>query len=227
MEGPIVLLEEAGYVDLVEDEPNYTYTFDQRNGNLDHALVSAPAAQKVTGVTIWQVNATEPYPYQYSSDSPELHATYPFRASDHNPVVVGVDTGPEGDRLGTEVSLLDVLLQDRSGPDKDSADQDLLLAAVQKVLTAEPGSPVAVLTDPTVELSAFLPDDAAFRSGIEALVPGRVPNERAAANRLRNNLSVEEVEAVLLQHVVLGEPLAPRGCSRPTVRRSTRPAAER
>lgn len=132
---------------------------------------------------------------------PELQATYAYRASDHNPSVVGFDT------LATEVSLADVL-QQASGPfDRTLTDFDVLGALVADVLAAKPGSAVAVLADPTVELTAFLPDDAAFVASASVLFPGRVPQERVAYTRFSARLTVDELEAVLLGHVVLGQTL--------------------
>lgn len=204
-EDPIRLLEAAGYVDVIEALDDYTYTFDQRNGNLDHALVSEAAFEKVTGFDIWQVNAAEPTPYQYDSGVASLYAPYAFRASDHNPIVVGLDTVAP---LGTDVSLGSILLADASGPENRNAngdDYDMLLALVQRVLAGKPDSPVGVLLDPTVALTAFLPDDAAFLAS--PLLPGRVSNERAAVSRLTDSFSVDQVEQLLLGHVVLGQTL--------------------
>ena len=201
MEDPVTTLEAAGYVDVIETLDDYTYTFDQRNGNLDHGLVSASASDKVTGFDIWQVNAAEPTGYQYSSGIPELYAPYAFRASDHNPVIIGFDTEP----LGTDVSLGSILLADTSGPENQNAngdDYDILLAQVLRVLEAKPESPVGILLDPTVELTAFLPDDAAFLA--TGLLPGRVRNEVALVSRLEDNVTVDEIEQLLLGHVVIG-----------------------
>ena len=91
-EDPIDVLRAAGYVDVLEPLEDTTYSFDQRNGNLDHIMASSHAAAKLTGGDIWEVNAAEPDAYQYDSGIPELHAPYAYRASDHNPSVVGFDT---------------------------------------------------------------------------------------------------------------------------------------
>ncbi|MFC3688004.1 Ig-like domain-containing protein [Aquipuribacter hungaricus] len=116
-------------------------------------------------------------------------------------------TDPEPPVYGTETSLAEVLGADTSGPeqpkDADGEDFDLVWAAVQRVLAEKPGSPVAVLTDPTAAVTVFLPDDDAFRAGLPALLPGRVANEKAAATRMRS-LSVAQLETLLLDHVVVG-----------------------
>jgi len=104
-------------------------------------------------------------------------------------------------------SLADVLLADtKNGAptfDKDRSDFDILTAAVLTVLAKRPHSDVAVLTDASVKLTAFIPNDSAFKAtakvlGIEA---GR---EQIVANRLVRALGVATVEDVLLYHVVPG-----------------------
>ncbi len=205
MEDPIRVLEDAGFVDVIETLDDYTYTFDQRNGNLDHGLVSAPAFEKVTGFDIWQVNAAEPFAYQYDSGIPELYAPFAFRASDHNPVVVGFDTVAP---LGTDISLGSILLADTSGPELRNAngdDYDILLAQVLRVLEAKPDSPVGILLDPTVPVTAFLPNDDAFLA--TGLVTGRTSAEQAFDRRLSAAFAVDEIEQVLLGHVVVGQTL--------------------
>lgn len=204
-EDPIRVLAEAGYANVLTEADGYTYTFDQRNGSLDHILVNEAAVPKITGVDIWEVNAAEPFAYQYDSGIPELHATYAYRASDHNPSVVGFDTDAP---LGTDVSLGSILLADTSGPelrDANGDDYDILLAQVLRVLEAKPDSPVGVLLDPTVALTAFLPNDDAFLA--TGLLPGRVTNEQAFNRRLSTAFTVDEIEQVLLGHVVVGQTL--------------------
>ena len=112
-------------------------------------------------------------------------------------------TAPE---YGTETSLADVLGADTSGPERrnaDGEDFDLVWAAAQRVLAADPGSPVSVLADPEAAVTVLLPDDDAFTDGLDRLLPGRVSNEWIAATRMRQ-LDVATLEAVLLDHVVVG-----------------------
>ncbi|WP_209289008.1 hypothetical protein, partial [Escherichia coli] len=45
---------------------------------------------KVTDFTHWNINAVESFAYQYVGD-PELYAPNPYRSSDHDPLVLGVD----------------------------------------------------------------------------------------------------------------------------------------
>ena len=45
---------------------------------------------KVTGLAHWNINAVESFAYQYDGD-PALYAANPFRSSDHDPLVLGID----------------------------------------------------------------------------------------------------------------------------------------
>ena len=45
---------------------------------------------KVTDLTHWNINAVESFAYQYTGD-PALYAPNPYRSSDHDPLVLGID----------------------------------------------------------------------------------------------------------------------------------------
>ncbi|WNV77519.1 ExeM/NucH family extracellular endonuclease [Geodermatophilus sp. DSM 44513] len=97
-EDPIEELRAAGYTDLGErfDPGRYSYVFAGLSGSLDHALATAELTAKVTGVVHWNVNSVESRAYEYTGD-PALYAPDPYRSSDHDPIVVGVDLqGGEG-----------------------------------------------------------------------------------------------------------------------------------
>ncbi|GAA2191054.1 fasciclin domain-containing protein [Micromonospora lupini] len=105
--------------------------------------------------------------------------------------------------LGT-TSLAQVLTKDTSGFDRNSRDFDVLTAAVLAVLEAKPDSPVKVLTDGSVALTAFLPNDAAFQQLVRELTHARkLPGESAAFAAVAG-LGIDTVETVLLYHVVPG-----------------------
>ena len=74
----------------------YSYVFDGMAGYLDHALSNSSLTPQVTGVTEWHVNADEPdvFDYDMSFKPPAQDALYeplPYRASDHDPLIVGLD----------------------------------------------------------------------------------------------------------------------------------------
>lgn len=87
-------LVSGGYQPLVSD---HTYAFDGFWGALDHALASSTLAEQVTKAAVWHINADEPAALDYNTDyvSPvqaeALYAETPYRSSDHDMVLVGLD----------------------------------------------------------------------------------------------------------------------------------------
>ncbi|MDG4801105.1 fasciclin domain-containing protein [Micromonospora sp. WMMD980] len=101
-------------------------------------------------------------------------------------------------------SLAAVLTADKSGFDRNARDFDVLTKAVLTVLQAKPDSPVKVLTDGSVALTAFVPNDYAFRELVRDITHARkLPGEKAAFDAVAG-LGVDTVEDVLLYHVVPG-----------------------
>ena len=90
-EDPVHAIEAAGYTDY-RTEGEYSYVFQGGSGSLDHVFASPTMLPKLTGHTIWDINAVEPFAYEYDASYPGLYAPYPYRASDHNPTLIGVDT---------------------------------------------------------------------------------------------------------------------------------------
>lgn len=97
-EDPICVFTAAGYVHEISrflGVQAYTYVFDNQSGCLDHALASPPLDAQITGATLWHINADEPDELDYRSvNPPELYASGPFRSSDHDPVIVGLNLEP-------------------------------------------------------------------------------------------------------------------------------------
>ena len=100
MEDPISVFRGAGYVDTIDEflgDDAYSFVFQGQSGYLDHALANATLAGQVTGVTEWHVNADEPIALDYNTNfkSPNhvntLYDPGPFRSSDHDPVLIGID----------------------------------------------------------------------------------------------------------------------------------------
>ena len=105
MEDPITAIKNAGYTNLVSlfGGPNaYSYVFDAQAGYLDHGLASPSMTPQVSGAAAWHINADEPIILDYNEEfkSPgqiiSLYDSGPYRASDHDPVVIGLSLqGPE------------------------------------------------------------------------------------------------------------------------------------
>jgi hypothetical protein len=89
---------EDDFVDLIEQyqgEFAYSYGFDGQFGYLDYALASKSLTAQTTGATEWHINSDEPdlLDYDMSFKKPAQEALYepnPFRASDHDPAIVGL-----------------------------------------------------------------------------------------------------------------------------------------
>ncbi len=80
------------WVDLLAPS-DYSYVFRGRAGRLDHAIASPSLAAQVSGAGVWHINADESGAFDFSEDNPApaaLYAIDPYRSSDHDAVVVGV-----------------------------------------------------------------------------------------------------------------------------------------
>lgn len=96
-EDPVTELEQAGYSNLLRTfrgSEAYSYVFRGESGALDHALASASLLGQVTDALEWHINADEPPVLDYNLDFGRNPAwfdpTTPYRASDHDPVVIGL-----------------------------------------------------------------------------------------------------------------------------------------
>jgi len=94
-EDPLLAFEAAGYINLLLAEVGldaYSYVFRGQAGALDHALASASLKPQVRQVFEWHVNADESAAYDYrlppGRDATRFDARGPWRASDHDPLIV-------------------------------------------------------------------------------------------------------------------------------------------
>lgn len=104
-----------------------------------------------------------------------------------------------------EQSLAAVLTADGNGTfDQNWYDYDIVTQAVLAVVAAKPASNVGLLTDGTVALTAFIPNDRAFRVLAHSLTGKWQPTEEKVFAALVKKLGVDAIENVLLYHVVPG-----------------------
>ncbi|MEV7607228.1 ExeM/NucH family extracellular endonuclease [Paenarthrobacter sp. NPDC089322] len=97
-EDPINVLTGAGYTDLEDGTGKHSYLFGGMVGSLDHILASPAAHNVVTGTDIWNINSVESVALEYSrynNNVTNYYAEDEFRASDHDPVVVGLNLAPD------------------------------------------------------------------------------------------------------------------------------------
>jgi predicted extracellular nuclease len=96
MEDPIRALVDGGFANLIKDfngDYTYSYTFDGMVGYLDHSLANDNLTAQVTGVTVWHINTDEPAVIDYENyyNPPGYYSPNPYRSSDHDPVIVGLE----------------------------------------------------------------------------------------------------------------------------------------
>lgn len=104
-EDPITELRDNGYTNLEADiNPGvYSYVFGAQAGQLDYALSSPSLTGQVVGATTWHINADEPSVLDYNVEfkSPgqviALYSPDPYRASDHDPMIIGLQLGAAAD----------------------------------------------------------------------------------------------------------------------------------
>lgn len=112
-EDPVTTLVNGGYTDLESsrDPTTYSYLFSAELGHLDYAFSSTSLTPQVTGAAPWHINADEVDLLDYNDEVKDTgEATYeekpdgsaltpprvvfapgtPYRASDHDPVLVGL-----------------------------------------------------------------------------------------------------------------------------------------
>lgn len=114
-EDPITTITNAGYTDLETSllgANAYSYVFDAQIGHLDYALSSSSLTPQITGIESWHINADESPLFDYNDDVKDIgesafeekpngasltpartlyKAGTPYRASDHDPVLVGIN----------------------------------------------------------------------------------------------------------------------------------------
>jgi predicted extracellular nuclease len=73
----------------------YSYVFDGLSGYLDHGLATPSADGQLVGAAEWHMNADEPSVIDYNTEfkPDDRYTPTPYRSSDHDPVVLGVDLG--------------------------------------------------------------------------------------------------------------------------------------
>lgn len=101
MEDPIAAITARGFVNQLERFVRpagmpYSYVFGHEAGYLDHALASASLSAQVAGAAEWHANADEPEVIDYNTNgkAQDLYDALPYRASDHDPVVISLALQP-------------------------------------------------------------------------------------------------------------------------------------
>lgn len=111
-EDPTVVLETAGFESLLKRMPandRFTYVFSGETGALDHGYASTSMRSQVTGVGVWHINADEPPVIDYNTEfkTDDRYAATPYRASDHDPIILGVSLTPDA---ALELPILNAII---------------------------------------------------------------------------------------------------------------------
>lgn len=90
-EDPMDALRTEGYVSLHDE---FTYAFAGEFGSLDHVLVNDLMLWGVSGCSPWRINSTETDLIEYPKIGVDsfYYRPDPFRSSDHDPVLIGINT---------------------------------------------------------------------------------------------------------------------------------------
>jgi hypothetical protein len=105
MEDPISALGARSFTDLgtlYEGNDAYSFLFFGALGALDYAMSNPALTSQVTGVDTWHINADEIRNFDYNTEDLTGGVPKPanfynddaYRASDHDPVIVGLDMNP-------------------------------------------------------------------------------------------------------------------------------------
>ena len=116
------VLYEGGYTNVQEISPveEWSYSFSGLSGSLDHVLANDAALELATGTDIWNINSGESVAMEYSRfnyHGTDFHQAGPFRSSDHDPVVLGLDL------VADEPELLDADIAVKVAPKRPRADR--------------------------------------------------------------------------------------------------------
>ncbi|WP_255579945.1 ExeM/NucH family extracellular endonuclease [Cryobacterium sp. PAMC25264] len=93
-EDPIKVITDAGYLNQEAKSGEYTYAYDGSVGSLDHVFASVEADAAVAAVDVWNINSVESVALEYSrynSNATDFYVADPYRSSDHDPVVLGLN----------------------------------------------------------------------------------------------------------------------------------------
>jgi len=95
-EDPLTAFKNAGFTSLLETQSEpYSFVFDAQAGALDHAVASASLVPQIVETIEWHINADEPALLDYNLENNRNPTLFdpdsPYRASDHDPVIIGLD----------------------------------------------------------------------------------------------------------------------------------------
>lgn len=160
-EDPMNVFREAGYVNQgakatnADGSAKHSYLFGGMAGSLDHILASPAADAVVTGADVWNINSVESVALEYSrynNNVTNYYAPDQFRASDHDPVVVGLDL-PAGPVTPASVELNFLGINDFHG--RIDTNTILFAGTIEKLRAAAPGATAFLSAGDNIGASLF------------------------------------------------------------------------
>ena len=125
-EDPMQVFYEAGYTNVGKEfTDEQTYLFGARVGSLDHVLTSESLVEDVAGADIWNINSVESIGLEYSrynGNVTNLYAEGPFRSSDHDPLIMGLNRAADDDGEPTEEPTEEETTEEEAEPTEDEAE---------------------------------------------------------------------------------------------------------
>ncbi|WP_449490565.1 ExeM/NucH family extracellular endonuclease [Actinomyces sp. Marseille-QA0893] len=93
-EDPLKVLTDAGWTHE-SGHGDSSYVYGGRSGSMDHVFANSAAHPLITEVKSWAVNAQESIAFEYSRTNYNAYLAFeadnPYRASDHNPEIIGLN----------------------------------------------------------------------------------------------------------------------------------------
>lgn len=93
-EDPLKVLTDAGWAHE-SGHGDSSYVYGGRSGSMDHVFANSAAHPLITEVKSWAVNAQESIAFEYSRTNYNAYLAFeadnPYRASDHNPEIIGLN----------------------------------------------------------------------------------------------------------------------------------------
>ena len=93
-EDPLKVLTDAGWTHE-SGHGDSSYVYGGRSGSMDHVFANSAAHPLITEVKSWAVNAQESIAFEYSRANYNAYLAFeadnPYRASDHNPEIIGLN----------------------------------------------------------------------------------------------------------------------------------------
>ena len=93
-EDPLKVLTDAGWTHE-SGQGDSSYVYGGRSGSMDHVFANSAAHPLITEVKSWAVNAQESIAFEYSRANYNAYLAFeadnPYRASDHNPEIIGLN----------------------------------------------------------------------------------------------------------------------------------------